>query len=946
MAATYEDPKPAPPLPKPARLGRLYDWLAMALLVLSFATFLLGWLPPDRSALAAAGIPRQQVSITYTGPARVAEGTTGQFTFTPRIGLGSPIRVQVDGIDALTSAADNGVTFNVPAVRSHWLVRRVVPVVLGVGENIRAQFGPGLTVKSQLDIYHVPLGLALLGLLLGLIGLLNRLRGALLKEGLFETASSTSRELALRDEIERLRAVTRAEREAPFDEEDGPLPGASADADLPLPTPPSALVEACGRGATFLVTGAGLGIEAGLPSWRATLRTLIRQERYGSADDQSLRRMLKRNELDAVTELLERRLGSDRLLDVFVELAPTDARWEPFARLARSVPFCAFATTSFDTLIEQSMPDLAVFTPRSRQDFSALLRDGQPFLLKLHGDLGQRETVILTSTQFKAMLEEVPDMRALLAGLVSSRTVLFMGMDSQAIEALLDPIMPSYAGAQRHFALVPHDPDLAVTAERFAARFNIELLPVSGEQALMHFIDELIEQVETQRNTITPQDHPIVPAAITRVELRNIGPFTEAALDFSKPWTVLLGNNAAGKSTLLRAIVLALSGTDTEARDAARSLLKRGETSGSIEITVATPPTPTVYRSQLTLDAQDRLIIKAAVAPLQAGTLPVFGFPALRGVAQRGKIDITGANQLLYPRVADVLPLLCGGVDQRGTELRRWILTSDLRSRDPALPPEKQARYAAMIRSFFILLDTIIPGFDIQFARCDSETYEIFLKTTDGEVPLDYISQGMSSTIGWAGTLIQRLYEIAGESSNPEDQQAILLIDEIDSHLHPEWQQTLVPSIKTHFPKLQVIATTHSPLVVGALEEGEVVRVRRTSGGLTIEPLQQSYQGYRADQILTDSAFDLASARALEWERKAEEYTMLLGKSCRTPEEAARFQALDTELEAGPPPFETRGDRERTTAILTALAEAVVPDAIAPEAVESKPGRASGRQES
>ena len=71
----------------------------------------------------------------------------------------------------------------------------------------------------------------------------------------------------------------------------------------------------------------------------------------------------------------------------------------------------------------------------------------------------------------------------------------------------------------------------------------------------------------------------------------------------------------------------------------------------------------------------------------------------------------------------------------------------------------------------------------------------------------------------------------------------------------------LAPAIKDIFPHLTVIATSHSPLMVGTLIPGEVVRIRRVDGALSAETIQEDYRGYRVDQILTDKAFELATAR-------------------------------------------------------------------------------------
>ena len=60
---------------------------------------------------------------------------------------------------------------------------------------------------------------------------------------------------------------------------------------------------------------------------------------------------------------------------------------------------------------------------------------------------------------------------------------------------------------------------------------------------------------------------------------------------------------------------------------------------------------------------------------------------------------------------------------------------------------------------------------------------------------------------------------------------AILLIDEIENHLHPRWQRRVIPALLEHFPGLQIFATTHSPFVVAGLKAGQVHVLKRDANG-------------------------------------------------------------------------------------------------------------------
>jgi energy-coupling factor transporter ATP-binding protein EcfA2 len=448
-----------------------------------------------------------------------------------------------------------------------------------------------------------------------------------------------------------------------------------------------------------------------------------------------------------------------------------------------------------------------------------------------------------------------------------------------------------------------------LTAERFRARFNIELLrflPTPGFPEVATFLQELCSEVRAAPLREAEPWSQLHPSRIERVVLENVGPFERAEIRFPQAWTVLLGNNGCGKSTVLRAIALVLSGDDEEAKRAGQSLLKSGASGpGRIDINVGS----VIYRTSLLIQ-ENRIVIRAdQVPPLKAGTLVTLGFPAVRGITS-GKIEPKRQENVPFPCVDDVMPPLRGGLDSRAANVRQWIVNTYVRSRDSNLPDQQRKRYARMLVSFFQILDDMVPGFQLQFRSCDSETFEILLDTSDGPLSMDYVSQGMHSTIGWIGVLLQRMYDIYTNSEHPENEHAILLIDEIDSHLHPEWQRILLPKMKTHFPGLQVIASTHSPLLVGNVEAGELVKFTRESNGVVVEHLLGSFQGYRADQILTGRAFGLDSSRNLEWSKKRKRYATLLGQQERSKEEDSELEILEGELSETPRSQETELERK------------------------------------
>lgn len=91
------------------------------------------------------------------------------------------------------------------------------------------------------------------------------------------------------------------------------------------------------------------------------------------------------------------------------------------------------------------------------------------------------------------------------------------------------------------------------------------------------------------------------------------------------------------------------------------------------------------------------------------------------------------------------------------------------------------------------------------------------------KLPATWLSQGYQSTIAWVADIIGQVFSEAGEPVPLADMEGLVLIDELDLHLHPKWQLGLIPTLKRVFPKLQFIVTTHSPMVLPGLSREEVV---------------------------------------------------------------------------------------------------------------------------
>ena len=133
--------------------------------------------------------------------------------------------------------------------------------------------------------------------------------------------------------------------------------------------------------------------------------------------------------------------------------------------------------------------------------------------------------------------------------------------------------------------------------------------------------------------------------------------------------------------------------------------------------------------------------------------------------------------------------------------------------------------------------------------------YDMGIVTTDNVLgePLyaGALSSGTQGTLLWVWALALHMAHHYDLQEGWENRPAVLLIDEIENHLHPTWQRRVIPALLEHFPKLQIFATTHSPFVVAGLKAGQVHLLNRDAGGVvTASTNGQDVIGWTADEIL------------------------------------------------------------------------------------------------
>ncbi len=129
----------------------------------------------------------------------------------------------------------------------------------------------------------------------------------------------------------------------------------------------------------------------------------------------------------------------------------------------------------------------------------------------------------------------------------------------------------------------------------------------------------------------------------------------------------------------------------------------------------------------------------------------------------------------------------------------------------------------------------------------------MLFKTKDGWFRYNELGFGYQSSLSWIIDLSKRLFEAYPESENPLAESAVVLIDEIDLHLHPRWQRDIVGYLSKAFPGIQFIASTHSPSVLQSMSDVNLYVMTRKDGKVMVKrsPLTD-FNGWSVEEILRD----------------------------------------------------------------------------------------------
>jgi energy-coupling factor transporter ATP-binding protein EcfA2 len=350
---------------------------------------------------------------------------------------------------------------------------------------------------------------------------------------------------------------------------------------------------------------------------------------------------------------------------------------------------------------------------------------------------------------------------------------------------------------------------------------------------------------------------------------------------------LLLGNNGTGKTTILKGIALALiSPVAQNAGLRPYNLVRRVYRLGK-----GRPPKKAEINAKVLLTSQDfawqtrsRVISeKLFVQIFRSGDTDYIG-AATRRSRRWSSLDDDDSPAFLvvgYGASRRAAPSKENITSRTKEAHLRYQRVRSLFEEDFSLVPlsywlpsyDNPGRRKQIIQ----LLDQLLGG-EYKFSG-DLKNGEYLFEREKARVPLLALSDGPRAFVAWLSDLLFHVRNSVRKGKKLQDVEGVVMVDEIDLHLHPEWQRTIIKTLSETFPNIQFIFTSHSPLVTGSLEWQNIwVMKDNLPKQLPDEPIY----GLSADQVLQSKYFNLDSTRP--------------------PEVAAKLLKLDAKAQ--------RGDRE------------------------------------
>ncbi len=404
---------------------------------------------------------------------------------------------------------------------------------------------------------------------------------------------------------------------------------------------------------------------------------------------------------------------------------------------------------------------------------------------------------------------------------------------------------------------------------------------------------------------------------INSIHIQNFCCFAEDTFHFHPDFTLIVGNNATGKSSLLNALAVSIGSWLIEIPGQKHRAIYSSEVRRinhyEGELLLSDPTGEETFIAAEGVIANKE--IKWNRPRTSAGTTTTKDAKEIRSIAKAIVQDVTDQKQPVLPVIAYYGTGRLWGAQRVGDKQKDSVETLGKVSRyygyKNSLNPSSNAKLLntwlkkmarieyeesvklETLQAVWNALEKVFP--DCTKAYWSSKEDEmVFEFNNNNRLPFSLLSDGQRNSVALIADIVMRCSQLNPALKGDASKQTpgVVIIDEIDLHLHPKWQRTIVSDLKGIFPKIQFIATSHSPFIIQSLKAASVISLDPKSEAFDVDR-EMSIEEIADSLMMVDDVERSASFRKMV--DTAKKYYALLdsGEDPKEPESMLLKDQLD-----------------------------------------------------
>lgn len=332
---------------------------------------------------------------------------------------------------------------------------------------------------------------------------------------------------------------------------------------------------------------------------------------------------------------------------------------------------------------------------------------------------------------------------------------------------------------------------------------------------------------------------------INELNIKSVGNISDLTLNFNQNMNVICGTNGIGKTTILNALTFPFANHFDFQSSVVRT--KMNNSKGLISLIVANGSENIPFEATIVTKGSSLSSSYYVSSQLQHVTKQLINFSIKRNIDYK-EMESINKDPDREDTKNGLNDIIREGLNEKN--IKNWLVNRDMIGADPERLSDAERKNYELMKAAFSILDK-----NVEFIKADHKTFEVILNDRGNEIFFEYESAGYKAIIFIILGIISEI-EFRFKDICAQDFEGVILIDEIDMHLHPVWQKEIIRVLKKTFPKTQFILTTHSPSVLQDLDKDEIIPLQMDDDfNVKVKQLSLSdygLKGWTLEEILSD----------------------------------------------------------------------------------------------